>query len=103
MAGEALTDFARLKLLMFKSENTPTDWKPLASTFLKAWASILDPSTLLDLGDLLVKVGFKNEAKEVLQVVLLLPTYAETLWGENHEELAGSMVRLAKEALHDLN
>ncbi|MBI3853309.1 MAG: hypothetical protein HY298_23930 [Verrucomicrobia bacterium] len=102
LAGEALAGLARDKF-MFQSEDIPTDWKPLASTFLKAWASRLDPSTLLELGDMLAKVGCKNEAKEVLQVVLLFPSYAKTLWGKNDDELLGRIVSEAKEALQTLN
>jgi hypothetical protein len=35
----------------------------------------------------------------VFQVVLLFPTYAKTLWGKNDDELLGSIVNQAKEAL----
>ena len=59
--------------------------------------------TFLDLGDLLAKVGCKNEAKEVFQAVLLFPTYAETLWGENNNELLEQIINQAKETLQDLN
>ncbi len=102
LAGEALAEFARNKLIL-QSEDTPTDWRPLASTFLKAWASRLDPFTLLELGDLLAKVGYKSEAREVLQVVLLFPTYAHTLWGKNDDELLGNIVNEANETLQNLN
>jgi hypothetical protein len=102
LAGEALTKFAREKLLSL-SEDIPTDWKPIASSFLKAWVSSLDPLILLELGDLLAKTGYSNEAKDVLQVVLLFPTYAETLWGETNAELLERIVSEAKEALRDLN
>jgi hypothetical protein len=101
-AGEALTELARKKL-MLQSEDTPTDWKPIASTLLKAWASRLDPRTLLELADLLAKVGCKNEAREVLQVVLLFPTYAETLWGKSDDKLLEGIVCEAKENLRHLN
>jgi hypothetical protein len=96
-AGEALAEFARAQL--FQSDETPKDWKPIASTFLKAWASRLDPRTLLELADLLTKVGCKNEANQVLQVVLLFPTYAETLWGKRDDELVRIIVREAEENL----
>jgi hypothetical protein len=102
LTGEALSEFARDKL-MFQSEGIPADWKPLASTLLKAWASRLDPLALLELGDLLVKVGCKNEAKEVLQVVLLFPTYAKTLWGKSDDELLAGIISEAKENLRHLN
>jgi len=102
LAGEALAEFARNKLIR-QSEDTPTDWRPLASTFLKAWASRLDPLTLLELADLLAKVGYKSEARDVLHVVLLFPTYAHTLWGKNDDERLGNIVNDAKETLQNLN
>lgn len=101
LAGSALAELARDKL--FQSEEIPTDWKPIASTLLKAWVSGLDPQYLLKLGDLLAKVGCKNEAKEVFQAVLLFPTYAKNLWGENNDELLESIVCEAKENLQNLN
>lgn len=101
LAGDALAELARYKL-MIQSEDIPTDWKPIASEFLKAWASLLDPLSLLELGDLLAKVGCKNEAKEVFQVVLLFPTYAKTHWGKSDDKLLESIVSQAKEKLQNL-
>ena len=101
-AGVALAEFAREKL-MFQSEDTLTDWKPIASTFLKAWASHLAPTTLLELADLLAEVGCKNEAKEVLQVVLMFPTYAKTHWGKSDDVLHEGIVSQAEENLQNLN
>lgn len=102
LAGDALAELARYKL-MIQSEDIPTDWKPIASAFLKAWASLLDPLSLLELGDLLAKVGCKNEAKEVFQVVLLFPSYAKTLWGKNDDDLLERIVGQAKETLQILS
>jgi hypothetical protein len=102
LAGEALDELARDKL-MFQSQDILLDWKPIASTFLKAWASRLDPLSLLGLGDLLAKAGRKDEAKEVLRVVLLFPAYANTLWGKSDDELLGRIISEAKENLQNLN
>ncbi len=62
-----------------------------------------DPEALMGLGDLLEKVGCKNEARETFEVVLLLPTYAKTLWGKNDDELLGTILDQAKETLRTLN
>jgi hypothetical protein len=56
-------------------DECPADWKDAASTYLKAWACNLSPTSLLGLGNLLIKAGYKSEAKQVLSVVALYPTY----------------------------
>lgn len=101
LAGDALFEFAKTKFNVYS--DVPTDWQPVASTFLKAWVSRLDPLSLLLLGDLLAKVGRKNEAKDVFQVVLLFPTYSKILWGKDDNKLLGSIVGEAKESLRNLN
>ncbi len=102
LAGEALAELAQNKLL-FQEEDIPENWENIASTLLKAWASRLDPLTLLELGDLLATVGCKNEAREVVQVVLLFPSYAETLWGKNDPDLLGRILDQARVTLETLN
>lgn len=99
MAGEALADFATSRTY---SEDIQSNWKSVASTFLKAWASQLAPLTLMKLADLLAEVGHKAEAKEALQVILLFPTYAETLWKKRDDALVAEILQEAKEALNDL-
>jgi len=46
---------------------------------------------------LLAKVACKDEAKETVKVILLVPTYAEKLWGKNKDELLGIVLAQAKE------
>ena len=75
------------------------------STYLKAWAAHFDPMALLDLGDLLVRAGYRTEAKEVFQVILLFPTYADTyLYGRQKQkpDVVESIVSSAKESLQEL-
>lgn len=100
LAGESLIEYAGEQWKF--EDDVPANWKNLVSTYLKAWASCLYPQALLELGELLVKVGCRNEAKEVFQIVLLFPTYAETMWGKNDDELLDSIISSAKEALQDL-
>ncbi len=99
----------RCKPALF-SNKIPANWKPIASTFLKAWCANLSPTVLTELADFLAKVGCKNEAKDVLQVVLLFPSYAKTHWGKSDDdwekaddELLDSIVSEAKENLQNLN
>jgi hypothetical protein len=85
------------------SDEIPEDWKERVATYLKAWASSLNPIALLQLGDLLAKVGHGSEAREVLQVVLLFPTYAETFYhGQQNADLVESIVGSARESLSSL-
>ncbi len=101
LAGEALAELASRQCLL--SDEVPSNWRAIASTYLKAWASRLAPLDLMGLADLLVKAGFKNEARETLQVILLFPTYAKTLWGRDDDELLANILDQAKEALRTLN
>ncbi|MFH1595162.1 MAG: hypothetical protein ABIG94_02155 [Pseudomonadota bacterium] len=102
LVGEALAELAGDSWKF--SDQLPTNWKECISTYLKAWASYLDPLSLLDLGELLTRAGYLIEAKEVFQVVLLFPTYANTYYaGQQKPELVKSIVDSAKESLKDLN
>jgi hypothetical protein len=79
------------------------NWKNCVSSYLKAYAAHLDPMVLLDLGELLVKAGYRSEAKQVFRAVLLFPTYAETFYGGPADpELLDKIVSSAKESLRDL-
>jgi hypothetical protein len=71
--------------------------------FLKVWAANLTPMPLLQLGDLLAELGFKNEAKQTFEVVLLVPGYAEKLWGKDNRKLTHDIVSEAKASLKELN
>jgi hypothetical protein len=86
------------------SDDLPTKWRQCVSTYLKAWASQLSPLVLLDLGNLLVKAGYRTEAKEAFQAVLLFPTYADTYYGtfKDKAELVKNIVDSAKESLREL-
>jgi hypothetical protein len=85
------------------SEEVPQDWRECVATYLKAWSGSLDPVALLELGDLLVKAGYRSEAKETFQVVLLFSTYAPTYYkGQQEAELVERIVGTATESLRDL-
>ena len=66
---------------LFSGDKLPEDWKSRISTYLKAWAGKLNPDVLLKIARLLILAGYKGEAKETLQVVLLFPSYAHRYFG----------------------
>jgi len=102
LVGEALAQLAGDSWKF--SDQLPTNWKGCVSTYLKAWASHLDPLSLLDIGELLTRAGYPIDAKEVFQVVLLFPTYADTYYsGQQKLELVKNIVDSAKESIDDLN
>jgi hypothetical protein len=86
------------------SNELQKNWKNYASTYLKAWSANLSPLVLLNLGELLIKAGYKTEAKSVFQVVLLFPTYAETYYDGNPKanDLVKRITNDAKDRLNDL-
>jgi hypothetical protein len=84
------------------SDQLPTNWRECVSTYLKAWAAHCDPLYLLDIGALLVRSGYRTEAKDVFQIVLLFPTYADTYYGQQEPDLVQSIVDAANESLQDL-
>ena len=100
LTGEALAEFAGEQWKF--ADDVPANWKNLVSIYLKAWTSRLDPQTFLDLGDLLIKAGHQSEAKKIFQAVLLFPTYAKTMWGEDNDELLNLIIGRAKDSLQDL-
>ncbi|MBN2324120.1 MAG: hypothetical protein JXQ30_10330 [Spirochaetes bacterium] len=101
LAAEALLELAGNEWKF--SDETPKDWKEYVATYLKAWAVGLNPMALLELGDFLARVGYRSEARETFQVVLLFTTYADTYYrGQRKAELVESIVESAKESLRDL-
>jgi hypothetical protein len=102
LISEALADLAGASWKF--SDDFPAKWRQCVSTYFTAWVATFDPLVLLDLGNLLVKAGYRTEAKEVFQVLLLFPTYADTYYGtfEGKTELVKDIVDLAKESLREL-
>jgi len=101
LAAEALIELAGDSWKF--SNEIPIDWSEYVATYLKAWASSFNPQALMELGELLVKTGHRNEAKETFQVLLLFPTYAETYFaGQQTPDLVDSIVNSAKESLKEL-
>jgi len=107
LASDALSELAdKWKY----SDELQTHWKDYVSTYLKAWAGNLSPLTLLNLGDLLVAAGHQIEAKNVFQLLLLFPTYADTYFYENPNardlvevrRFAKDITNFAKDRLNDL-
>lgn len=86
----------------------PEDWRDCVSTYLKAWACDLMPMELLDMAELLAKAGYKGEAKQALEVVLLFPSYtprtqiAHSLSSGEASRLARKIVDDAQNALREL-
>jgi hypothetical protein len=78
------------------------DWRERISTYLKAWACGLDPRVLLDMAALLANAGYKGEAGQALQVVLLSPSYAEELWGSAAPDMISGIIDDAHKALRNL-
>jgi len=56
------------------------------------------------MAELLAKAGYKGEAKQALQVVLLFPSYADSYFGgaEDTSQLVSHIVDHAQEALRNL-
>jgi hypothetical protein len=86
---------------LFSDHELPEDWKSRISTYLKAWAGKLNPDVLLKTARLLALAGYKSEAKETLQVVLLFPSYANKYFGgsSTSAETAEMLVQDAQKLL----
>ena len=54
---------------------------------------------MIGLADLLTRAGYKTEAKEALQVVLLFPTYANSYFGSDKPEATSLIVNNAQQVL----
>jgi hypothetical protein len=95
-----LQDFAARDWRFTEQKELPADWKLRVSTYLKAWACGLNPNCLIEMAEMLVKAGYKTEAKTALEVVLLFPTYAHKFFGgsEGSGALADGIVNQARES-----
>jgi len=102
--AQALEDLAGRDWKFTDKSELPEDWKARVSTYLKAWASNLNPSALREMADMLVKAGYKTEAKQALEVILLFPTYADVYFSgaDGSAELTNRIVKDAKDSLNDL-
>jgi hypothetical protein len=100
-AAHALQELAYSQ--WFWEDELPSNWKECVSTYLKAWASQMDPGVLMQLADLLVRAGYRGEAKRAYQVVLLFPTYADTYFAKQQTpEVVDGIVNQAKKGLQEL-
>lgn len=101
MSAEALIEMASDAWKF--SDEVPADWRDIVATYLKGWAASFNPRALTELGDLLIKVDCRNEAKEVFRVLLLFPTYADAYFsGQQTRELVDDIVNSAKDSLQKL-
>lgn len=82
-------------------KEVPDDWRQSVSTYLKAWAANLSPSALLDMGNLLSRVGRKSEARKAFEIALLYPQYAKSR-GEASPDVIALTVRRARAGLQKL-
>ncbi|MGA3175979.1 MAG: hypothetical protein ABSE19_01380 [Candidatus Acidiferrum sp.] len=102
--AQALEGLAGEGWLYSDRSELPKDWATRVSTFLKAFACGLNPSCLQQVGELLVQAGYKTEAREAFEVVLLFPTYASTYYGgaPDCEDIVAKTVNRARDSLGKL-
>lgn len=103
-AAEALYELAEGQWRFTPHDELPKNWKSIVSTYLKAWASDLNPLALLGMAKLLARAGRKDEARKSLQVPRLFPAYADRFFGRSSDasQLASEIVGQAEQALRDL-
>ncbi len=77
LMGQALENLAARDWRFLGEDRIPDNWRQCVSTYLKAWVSSLSAAVLLEVGDLLSRVGRKQEARKAFEVVLLYPRYIE--------------------------
>lgn len=99
-AADGLEELADGMWKFTAQKTVPEDWRLRVSTYLKAWACQLNPQVLLDMAEMLVHAGYKTEAREALEVVLLFPSYAHRYFGSaDTSELVNSIVDEATKKL----
>jgi hypothetical protein len=105
LIATALQDYAARDWRFTEQKELPGDWKLRVSAYLKAWAGGLNPNCLIEMAEMLVKAGYKTEAKNALEVVLLFPSYAHNFFGgsDRSEALANDIVNQTKEKLQTLS
>jgi hypothetical protein len=64
----------------------PEDWKERVSAYLKSWAADLSPFAMSEVAELRTLAGYKTEAKEAYQVVVLYPDYARSMPGMGYDK-----------------
>jgi len=103
-SAQALEELAGKGWRFSDKSKLPDDWKLRVSTYLKAWACNLTPDAFLQIAEILTLAGYKTEAREACNVVLLFPTYAETFFGgaKDTERLVTGFVEQAREQLQTL-
>ena len=77
LMGQGLENLAARDWRFFGEDRIPDNWRQCVSTYLKAWVCTLSAGVLLEVGDLLSRVGRKQEARKAFEVVLLYPRYIE--------------------------
>ncbi|MGD0445309.1 MAG: hypothetical protein ABSA39_15340 [Edaphobacter sp.] len=87
------------------SDNLPSTWREIVSTYLKAWAMNLDPMVLVELSELLALASYKVEAKEAAEIVVnLFPDYAPRFFAgaDVGNKVTSQVVASAREVIHRL-
>jgi hypothetical protein len=104
LIATALQNYAARDWRFTDQKELPADWKLRVSTYLKAWAGGLNPNCLIEMAQMLVKVGYTTEAKAALEVVLLFPTYAHKFFAGSDADgvLTNGIVNRAREQLQTL-
>lgn len=101
IAGDELLSYAD-RLCRFADE-LPTNWRLAASAYLKAWSATLEPTALQNLGELLLKAGHVDAARETFTAILSFPAYAPKVYGHKQDELILMIVERAKDSLINLS
>jgi hypothetical protein len=104
LIAEALQNYAGKDWRFTRKKELPADWKLCVSSYLKAWAGGLNPNCLIEMAEMLAMAGYKTEAKDALEVVLLFPTYAHKFYAgsDGGGVLANGIVNQAREVLQTL-
>jgi hypothetical protein len=101
LTANALLELAEMACMF--SDDTPEDWKAISATYVKAWMATFNPQALQGLGNLMLRAGQNTEAKAVLQVLLLFPTYANTYFADKQTpDVVNSIVSQARDSLRAL-
>lgn len=104
LRADALREFAGRGFHFADKKEILQDWKARVSTYLKAWISGFSPFCLIDMAEMLIAAGYKTEARQALEVVLLFPIYAHDFYSGSSTgtKLSALAVSRANEILQNL-
>lgn len=100
LIGQALEGLAARDRRFLNEDRPQADWRQCVSAYLKAWSSNLSATVLLEIGDLLFRVGRKQEARKAFEVVLLYPSYIENRDQASKESIDNAYMTAKRAAEH---